>query len=254
MADRADESNSTPHATYDVYTSVEAVEHYTEHAVDPELFPAEKKLVERYFEPNARVLDLGCGVGRTTRRLDEFGFDVIGIDISEEMVREARSRFPELDVRVGDAANLDFPDGSFDHVLFSYSGLDLVHPEEKRFAVLREILRVLEPGGIFAFSAQNSLYLFPAFLIDWTYLWNFYVSSGNLSRWFERYRVDDVEYGVKTYFINPLSQRRQLQRVGFEFVACVGKRDNPIRFFEFQPYYVARKPEPALNSGEFRRA
>lgn len=236
------EGGTTTATTTEMYRSEAVVDDYTEEGT--RLFPGERKIFQRYFtDSESRVLDLGCGVGRTTRVLADEGFDVVGVDISAEMVERANRVHPDLDVRVGDAADLDFEDESFDYVLFSYTGLDYLHPEENRFRALREIRRVLRPGGLFAFSVQNSFYLLPALLTDWSYIWNYYVSSGNIRRWFERYRIDDDDYGVESYFINPISQLRQLRAVGFDPVACVGDRDNFVRFFELQPYFVARKPD-----------
>lgn len=229
--------------TRSVYESERVVEEYREKTTDAGLFTAERKVFDRYFtDPGARVLDLGCGVGRTTRALAERGFDVIGVDISVTMVRRAREEYPDLDVRVGDATALDFPTDEFDYVLFSHGGLDYSHPERKRLEALREIRRVLKPGGLFVFAGHNSLYAIPALLLGPEFLRNFYLSRKNVPRLFDRYKFDHGEHDLETYLIDPFRQRRQLRRVGFEFVECIGKRESLLRYFEFQPHYVARKP------------
>ncbi len=70
-----------------------------------------------------RVLEVGCGTGGNACYLaNKYGCTITGIDISEQMVKEARIRAEELGVenvsfQLGDAYNLDFPDESFDVVL-----------------------------------------------------------------------------------------------------------------------------------------
>lgn len=226
------------------YSREDAVETYAENAATDGLFPHERAVFDRYFTATgARVLDVGCGAGRTTARLDARGFDVVGVDVSREMVTAAEALFPDVDVAVADAVSLPFPDESFPYVLFSYCGLDYVHPEADRLRALREIRRVLEPGGTFAFSTHNAWYNLPALVDDWGHLRNLYVGNGNLRRLTDRYKVDGREYGVTTYVSSPRRQRRQLRRCGFEFVAYVGKRDSPLQYLERRPYYVARKPD-----------
>lgn len=244
MTEITDHSSREEAANVSAYESDDAVETYVGNAVDDGLFPAEAKILDRYFEPAAGpVLDVGCGAGRTTAELADRGFDVTGVDVSAAMIREARRNFPDLDVQHGDATNLAFPEDSFAQVLFSYCGLDYVHPESERLAALREVRRVLEPGGVFAFSTHNSLYNLPALVDDWGHLRNFYLENGNLERLGSRYKVDGGEYDVTTYVSNPHRQRSQLREVGFEPVAFVGKRSSPLKYLERRPYYVARNPE-----------
>jgi len=66
--------------------------------------PEEEKLITRYFSnKNAKISDIGCGLGRTTQPLSDMGFEVIGIDVSEAMIDKARAKFPTIDFRIGDA-------------------------------------------------------------------------------------------------------------------------------------------------------
>lgn len=122
------------------------------------LWPAEAHLIAEFFpEPPARVLDLGCGNGRTTIPLASLGYNVVGVDLSPDAIAAARRRGPNLDFRVGDAAALEFPDGEFDAALFSWNGLDCLPTLELRRRALREIRRVLRAGGRFLFSSHNAL-------------------------------------------------------------------------------------------------
>lgn len=141
-------------ANIETFSSTDTIDIYSERATDG-LFPQERKAIERYFtKPEARVLDLGCGTGRATHPLSVMGYDVIGIDPSEAMVDKAHSTYSQLDFIAGDATNLHFQDEVFDYVVFTYYGLGYIYPETSRIHALREIYRVLKPGG-FSYSAHT---------------------------------------------------------------------------------------------------
>jgi SAM-dependent methyltransferase len=101
------------------------------------------------------VLDIGVGGGRTAGLLRPRARSYVGLDVSSEMVELARQRFPDTDLRVGDARELDgLPDGHFDLVFFSYNGLDaLDHPDRAR--ALAAMARAVSPGGRVLFSSLN---------------------------------------------------------------------------------------------------
>ncbi len=91
------------------------------------------------------VLDLACGSGPMSRELARVDRMVVGLDLSAEELQLARQRGPGPWVR-GDALRLPFADGSVDAVTSSI-GLVVVQPLD---AVLREVTRVLRPGGVLA--------------------------------------------------------------------------------------------------------
>lgn len=103
--------------------------------------------------PGQWILDIGCGVGHTTRRLaplvGENG-SVVGVDKSEALVAEARKRAAELSAppvyRVGDARHLDFASQSFDVCRTERVLMYVEEPEQ----ALDEMLRVLRPSGLLA--------------------------------------------------------------------------------------------------------
>lgn len=117
-------------------------------------------LVVGYLDPRTgeRILDCGCGMGFTLRVLAQlYDCRLFGVERNPETVRRARS---ELDASVGvaraDATRLPFPDAAFDKVLMTEV---LEHiPDEQ--AALREIRRVLRPGGIYVLSVPNANYPF----------------------------------------------------------------------------------------------
>lgn len=98
------------------------------------------------------VLDVACGPGAVTRTLVRRGVaSVVGIDVSEEMLRQGLEGSP-LDAParralvLGRAEQLPFADGSFDALTFTYLMRYVADPE----ATLGELARVVRPGGVVA--------------------------------------------------------------------------------------------------------
>jgi ubiquinone/menaquinone biosynthesis C-methylase UbiE len=113
--------------------------------------PVGEQAIERMrVGEEARVLDLGCGSGWATRLLAGNavrGF-VVGLDISDEMIEVARSSstgFDNVEFRVGSAERLPFADRYFTHAF----SMESLYYYEDVLAALREVRRVLRPGGLF---------------------------------------------------------------------------------------------------------
>jgi ubiquinone/menaquinone biosynthesis C-methylase UbiE len=90
-----------------------------------------------------RFLDIGCGPGAALEHAAAAGAQVAGVDPSPSMVERASKRVPEADVRIASAEDLPFPDAHFTIVVNVAS----FHHWADRDAGLREVLRVLAPGG-----------------------------------------------------------------------------------------------------------
>jgi len=95
------------------------------------------------------ILDLCCGHGNTSDALIETGAAVTGLDFSPAMLALARRRVPGAKFVEGDAASLPFQADSFDAVVCNVGFGHLPDPH----SVLREISRVLRPGGIAAMTS-----------------------------------------------------------------------------------------------------
>jgi SAM-dependent methyltransferase len=91
----------------------------------------------------ATALDVGCGEGRFCRMLQAAGISTVGIDPTEELLRQARRCDPKGNYRIGRAEALEFPDRSFDLVV---SYLTLIDIDDIDRAVA-EMARVLRPRG-----------------------------------------------------------------------------------------------------------
>jgi SAM-dependent methyltransferase len=103
------------------------------------------QLLDRYVgrghEDERQILDVGCGTGTMLAYLASYG-KAQGVDVDEEAVGYCHER-GLLDVRLGAAETLPFEDGSFDLV----TALDVIEHLDDDAAALREMRRVLRPGG-----------------------------------------------------------------------------------------------------------
>jgi demethylmenaquinone methyltransferase/2-methoxy-6-polyprenyl-1,4-benzoquinol methylase len=93
--------------------------------------------------PGERVLDLGAGTGTSSLPFAAAGGTVVPCDFSLGMLREGKKRHPELPLTAGDATRLPFADGVFDAVTISFALRNVQDTD----AALREMLRVVRPGG-----------------------------------------------------------------------------------------------------------
>lgn len=98
-----------------------------------------------------RALEVGCGPGRLMRRLRHHFAEIHGVDVSDEMIAQARAKMsgiPNVHLQVCDGATLQaYADESFDFV-YSYAVFQHIPNREIVYGYLREIWRVLKPGGI----------------------------------------------------------------------------------------------------------
>lgn len=208
-----------------------------------ELSPPEAAALARISaEAKGRpILDVGVGGGRTVSALRAVSDDYLGIDYSQPMVESCRRAYKGVRFEHADARDLSrWPDGSFFLAVFSCNGLGMVGHAD-RIAILREVRRVLAPGGAFLFSTHNRAsseatagFQFP----DLDPAWNPARMAVRLLRFARRTAVrlrnrrrlrDLVEhgdgysilndechdYGTMLYYVDLKAQLRQLREAGF---------------------------------------
>jgi SAM-dependent methyltransferase len=125
-------------------------------------FAGRRRIIASFLEPicnsfeghRPHILDVGCGTGANLELLGEFG-DAEGVDVSTDALAFCRERGLDQ-VRLGEAEKLPYQDASFDLV----TGLDVVEHLDDDLAGLREMRRVLRPGG-------RALLFVPAFMFLW---------------------------------------------------------------------------------------
>jgi SAM-dependent methyltransferase len=103
--------------------------------------------------PGRRTVDIGCGEGRLTRHLKELGHRIIGVDASPAMVAAACEFDPSMEIRLADAAALPLDDASADLVVAFMS----LHDIDEMGLAVREIARILEPGGKLCFAIVHPI-------------------------------------------------------------------------------------------------
>jgi demethylmenaquinone methyltransferase/2-methoxy-6-polyprenyl-1,4-benzoquinol methylase len=99
-------------------------------------------------EKGVKVLDVATGTGKQAFAFAQRGYDVIGIDLTEAMLRVAtkKNKYKNLKFQMADATKLPFEDGAFDVVSISFALHDM--PLTIREKVLMEMLRVTKPTGM----------------------------------------------------------------------------------------------------------
>lgn len=107
------------------------------------------------------ALDHGCGAGRSTRFLRDWGFRVVGVDSNPSMLGEARLRDPHGDYRHLSGSLLPFRPGRFDLVLQSCVMMEY-RTKDEMLATLHEFRRVVRDGGVVVIvTADRSYYSLP---------------------------------------------------------------------------------------------
>jgi len=159
-------------------------------------------ICRRVTDRRPRILDVGCGTGANLLMLSKYG-DAEGVDVSEDALAFCRERGLE-NVKLGAAEELPYDDGTFDLV----TALDVVEHLDDDLAGLREMRRVLRPGG-------RVLLFVPTFM----FLWGL---------------QDDVSHHRRRYRMPEL--RRVLEQAGFEI-----ERTTYANITFFMPILAMRK-------------
>jgi SAM-dependent methyltransferase len=112
--------------------------------------PKDQEILRRFAQEiggRRPVWDFGCGPGQTTQYLTNLGIDISGLDLSERILEQARTNHPKIHFQKGHILELEFEDDSIAGAVAFYT---IVHfSEEQVRRACHEVLRVLQPGGIF---------------------------------------------------------------------------------------------------------
>ena len=115
------------------------------------------KIIQEHVKGN-KAIDFGCGAGRSTRFLRNFGFDVVGIDVSEEMIHKAKQIDPKGDYRLiapGDFSGLQ--SGTYDLILCAFPFDNIKMQEKVRlFSGLSDLIH--EQGRIVNLISSPEIY------------------------------------------------------------------------------------------------
>jgi SAM-dependent methyltransferase len=190
--------------------------------------PLERRLLDAFCEmaPPGAIADIGCGPGHITGFLAERRDDVLGVDLSPEMVALARRRHPRLRFEVASMLGLPFADGVWAGVVAMYS---IIHFDaDERVRALAEFGRTLRPDGLLLMS----------FHVDGP---GFAPGDVNHVRTFLGHRVE-----MDGYFLDPAVVTADLVANGFRVTARLDRE--PIADIEFPSrrcHILARRTVPS---------
>jgi ubiquinone/menaquinone biosynthesis C-methylase UbiE len=167
-----------------------------------------------------QVCEIGCGPGQISRYLKDCAVDVCGIDLSHEMVKQARRLNPDIEFESGDMLALECADASFAAIVCFYAIIHLRREDVKK--ALREMNRVLHPGGPLLLS--------------------FHSGEGSLHRdqWYDK----AVSIEVSLFTKNEMSG--YVKAAGFEIEKIVEREPYEFEYPTQRVYLLARKHLSAL--------
>jgi NifU-like protein involved in Fe-S cluster formation len=182
--------------------------------------PLDCELLDRFavsVKDLGLVCDVGCGPGHVTRYLSERGVKICGIDLSFEMIEQAKQLAPDIEFKQGNMMSLDVADESWVGIIAFYS---IIHiPRENVVNALIELKRTLRAGGL----------LFLAFHIGEEIL--------HLDEWWgEKVSVDFI-------FFRSDEMKNYLVEAGFEVEEIIEREPYPdVEHQSRRAYIFARKP------------
>ncbi|MGD0167505.1 MAG: class I SAM-dependent methyltransferase [Gaiellaceae bacterium] len=114
---------------------------------------------EAGLPPGGRILDLACGTGGHALELAELGYEVVGVDIADGMLEEARTKASSRGLAVEflcqDLRQLDVGEGTYDAAVCLFDSLGYLLTDADISAALRRVNRSLKPGGAFVVEAWH---------------------------------------------------------------------------------------------------
>lgn len=158
---------------------------------------------------NGRVLDVGCAGGRDSALFVAQGFDVVGIDLSELFLKEARKHVPSATFQKMDVSKLTFPENHFDAVWASAVLLHLKKGEMPK--ALKNLLHVLKEGGVIHIRVKEG---------DGERYVQEKLSKGH-ERFFAFYKKGELEEKMEDIGFNVFKRRTFSDEIGREGVRLI---------------------------------
>ena len=194
-------------------------------------FASTLHLIGKYFPKQGRVCDIGGGPGRYTVELAGQGYQVSLFDLSEEEVRLARTRLDSLGLQaeqllVGDARDLSsLVSGTFDAALLMGPMYHLTGADDRR-AGLRELKRILKPGGLAIVAYLNSWGLIRTGVVDFP---GWYNDISVLRSMLEEHTFEAASMSgfTECYWSTPEAALHEINAAGLEVVSRAGAEGFP---------------------------
>ncbi len=223
-------------------------------------------LLKEYGIEEGIVLELGCGTGKMTRLLAQAGFDMIGVDNSQEMLQIARDSSFSADGQEKEADILyllqDMREfelyGTVRAVVSICDSMNYILEEEELLQVFSLVNNYLDPGGIFIFD-MNTLYKYREVLgetaicenrEEGSFIWeNFYDETEQINQYdltlfiqegngmYRRYQETHLQRGYEAETVRAL-----LEQAGMEFIGMFDAyTKEPVKKTSERLYFIARE-------------
>lgn len=117
------------------------------------------KLLRKFLNDDHLIYDVACGTGYGTAMISKSGLNVIGIDVDEEVIVENKRKYREIKekFKIGSILSLPAADNSI-NALVCFETIEHISLDDGRLA-LKEIFRVLKPGGLLLISSPNRFWM-----------------------------------------------------------------------------------------------
>jgi ubiquinone/menaquinone biosynthesis C-methylase UbiE len=183
------------------------------------------------------ILDIGCGNARDIAPMLQSGATIVGVDLSEGMIAQARrdleaAGFRSVTLEVGDATSLRFPDATFDKVVCS----EVIEHIPDTDRAIGEMQRVLKPGGRLVLSTpnRNSWYGFERFVLwdkvlrrRWNHPFDNWRTASQVQALLQRHGLL-VEKAASGCFLPGFLLTYQLPRAAQRLVVALVRKAEPI--------------------------
>lgn len=193
-------------------------------------------LFHQYGIADGLVLDLGCGTGKMTRLLANAGYDMIGVDVSEEMLGIAMTQEQDGILYLNQDMREFELYGTVKAVVCLCDSINYLMEEEDLFAVFKLVNNYLDPGGIFVFDL-NTLYKYREILGESTicenreegsFIWeNYYEKATQINEYDLTLFIREEDGRYRKYEETHFQRGYSLERIkelveaaGLEWVAC----------------------------------
>jgi len=185
---------------------------WSDHGLNRRVTTFERVLASTHLPTDPLILDLGCGAGTYCRFLRKRGFRIIGLDYSFPILRRAQDLQGDEEIRLLNGEAYDLPLSNQSVGVVVCIGVLQTLTDEKR--ALKEINRVLKPGGVLFLDGINALGLNE--LINWKPV-----------------------HHLKTY--NPFVLRKYLEQNGFQKLKIIGTYILPSSLLFLENYLESKK-------------
>lgn len=206
--------------TQNSYDAV-AAEYAQKFFLELENKPFDRQMLDRLIERVGTlgpICDMGCGPAEVARYLQDHGAQALGVDLSPEMVANARRLSPDIPFHRGNMLALEFPDEAWGGIAAFYS---LIHiPRPRVVAALQELKRVLKPGGVLLATFHRG------------------DETAHIEEWWEK------KVSLDFAFFQLAEMEGYLKNAGFELVESLVRPPYPeIEYQSHRGYLFASKPK-----------